>query len=122
MAEENNKLNFCECKTLGEFKNTFKQFHIQDFALRDGISYFDVKTSNVDGTIIGEMFDHQIRMKALYENNKKFFNQVDEKELINEAKKKYLKDRENFIATYGVERLEESRKNYGQYYTPYIPL
>lgn len=119
MAKENNKLNFCECKTLEKFKNTFMQFHIQDFALRDGISYFDVKTSNVDGTIIGEMFDHQIRMKALYENNKKFFNQVDEKELIDEAKKKYLKDRENFIATYGVERLEESRKKYGQYYTPY---
>ena len=42
-----------------------------------------------------------------------------EKERINEAKEKYLKDRENFIATYGVERLEESRKNYGQYYIPY---
>lgn len=33
--------------------------------------------------------------------------------------KKYLKDREIFIATYGTGYLEESRKNYGQYHTPY---
>lgn len=120
MNKINKELKFMECKTLEEFINKYKQYHLQDLALRDGISYFDVTTSNVDGTIIGEQFDHPIRMKAFYENNEKFFKEVNEEELLKEVNEKYRNDIERIFNERGLgEDFKKCKEQFGKYYMPY---
>lgn len=80
--------------TLESFKEAFVMFNKQELALKDNKSYFDVKTSNMDGTIVGETFDNKIRLKALKDNNKEFYSQINETELLLQAKKEYLEDLE----------------------------
>lgn len=113
------ELKFCECETLEEFKERYKIFHVQNLLLQDGLSLFDVKTSNMDGTIIGEQFDHPIRMKYLYENNRKFFSDINEEELLNEVSEMYRKLIDDFINKYGKECLEHEKEIFGKYYIPY---
>ena len=119
MTQEDKELKFCECKTLEEFKERYKIFHVQNFLLHDGLSLFDVKTSNMDGTIIGEQFDHPLRMKCLYENNEKFFNDINEDELMNEVNEMYKELIDNFINKYGEELLKHEKETFGKYYIPY---
>lgn len=88
------KKNFMECESLDEFKEEFLKLYKQECALADGRSYWDVSTSNMDGTFFGEEFDNKIRIKALKDNNKEFFAEINEEELINEAKEIYSKDLE----------------------------
>ena len=88
---------FMEAETLEGFKNLYIVYHKQELALDDGFSYFDVTTSNMDGTFDGEVFDNQIRLKALKDNNKEFLNQVNEDELMEIVKKEYEQDKTNYI-------------------------
>lgn len=99
--EEKTK-KFMECESLDEFKACYVMYHKQERALEDGLSYFNVRESNVDGTIIGEQFDNAIRLKALHENNKEFLQQVNIEELNEEVKVGYKKD---------VEKMNEAEKN-----------
>lgn len=119
MAQKEKALKFCECQTLDEFKDRYKKFHVQNLLLQDGLSLFDVKTSNMDGTMIGEQFDHHIRMKYLYENNEKFLNEINEEELMNEVNETYKKLIDNFINEYGEERFKDGKETFGKYYKPY---
>lgn len=119
MEQNKKELKFCECETIEQFKKKYKEFHLQNLALQDGLSYYDVTCSNVDGTMIGEQFDHPIRMKAFYENNKKFFDEINEEELMKEVNETYQTGINNFINDYGQEELDKSRESYGKYYTPY---
>jgi len=88
---------FMEAETLEEFKEYYIRFHKQELALDDGFSYFDVTTSNADGTFVGEAFDNQIRLKALKDNNKEFLAQVNEDELMEIVKKEFEQDKINYI-------------------------
>lgn len=119
MTQEEKALKFCECRTLDEFKEQYKRFHLQNLLLQDGLSLFDVETSNVDGTIIGEQFDHSIRMKYLYENNEKFLNEINEEELMNEVNEIYKELIDGFINKYGEECFKEGKETVGKYYAPY---
>ena len=85
---------FMERETLEEFIESYKMFRKQELALADGRSYFNVETSNVDGTFIGESFDNAIRIKALNDNNPQFLAQINEEELQAEILKEYQKDLE----------------------------
>jgi hypothetical protein len=89
-----NKKKFMECETLEEFIAKYKMFHKQELALKDGRSYFNVETSNVDGHFFGECFDNAIRVKALNDNNPQFLAQIDEEELQAEILKEYKEDLE----------------------------
>ena len=103
MREKEEKTKkFMECESLEEFKANYIMFHKQERALNDGLSYFNVKESNVDGTFIGEQFDNPLRIKALLENNKEFLQQVNIEELNEEVKTRYEKD---------VEKMNEAKKN-----------
>lgn len=93
-CETNKKKKFMECETLEEFIKDYKMFHKQELALEDGRSYFDVKTSNVDGHFWGESFDNGIRIKALNDNNPQFLAQINEEELQAEILKEYKEDLE----------------------------
>ena len=86
-----------ECDTLADFKEHYIVLHKQELALNDERSYFDVKLSNVDGTIFGEMFDNAIRIKFLNENNPQFLSLVNEEELKEEAKKQYEEDSKQLL-------------------------
>ena len=88
---------FMECETLQEFIEKYKMLHKQELALEDGRSYFDVKTSNVDGHFFGESFDNKIRIKCLNDNNPQFLTQINEKELQTEILKEYKKDLEKYM-------------------------
>ena len=57
------QLKFMQADNLEEFKNMYIVYYKQELALKDGFSYFDVTTSNMDGTFIGEKFDNQIRIR-----------------------------------------------------------
>ncbi len=92
MKEKQKK--FMECETLEEFIKEYKMFHKQELALEDGRSYFDVRTSNIDGNLIGESFDNAIRIKALNDNNPQFLKQINEEELRTEILKEYKEDLE----------------------------
>jgi len=59
-CETNKKKKYMECETLEEFIKDYKMFHKQELALKDGRSYFNVETSNVDGHFWGEYFDNGI--------------------------------------------------------------
>ena len=83
-----------ECETLEEFIKDYKMFHKQELALKDGHSYFNVETSNVDGHFWGEYFDNGIRIKLLNDNNPQFLAQVNEEELQAEILKEYKEDLE----------------------------
>lgn len=89
-----NKKKFMECETLEEFIKDYKMFHKQELALKDGRSYFNVETSNVDGHFWGEYFDNGIRIKALNDNNPQFLAQINEEELQAEILKEYKEDLE----------------------------
>ena len=89
-----NKKKFMECETLEEFIAKYKMFHKQELALKDGRSYFNVETSNVDGHFLGECFDNAIRLKALNDLNPQFLAQIDEEELQAEILKEYKEDLE----------------------------
>lgn len=89
-----NKKKFMECETLEEFITKYKMFHKQELALKDGRSYFNVETSNVDGHFYGECFDNAIRVKALNDLNPQFLAQIDEEELQAEILKEYKEDLE----------------------------
>ena len=89
-----NKKKFMECETLEEFIKDYKMFHKQELALKDGRSYFNVETSNVDGHFLGECFDNAIRVKALNDNNPQFLAQINEEELQSEILKEYKEDLE----------------------------
>lgn len=119
MTQEEKELKFCECQTLDEFKEQYKIFHVQNLLLQDGLSLFDVETSNMDGTIIGEQFDHPIRMMAFYENNEKFFNDINEEELMNEVNEMYKKLIDDFINKHGEECFNRGKERFGTYYKPY---
>ena len=119
MVQEEKELKFCECQTLDKFKKQYKIFHVQNLLLQDGLSLFDVETSNMDGTIIGEQFDHPIRMKAFYENNEKFFKDINEEELMNEVNEMYKKLIDDFINKYGEGCLKHEKETFGKYYNPY---
>jgi len=110
------ELKFCECKDLEDFKKTFFKFHLQDLALQDGVSYFDVSTSNMDGTMIGEQFDHALRMKSFYDNNKHFFEQVNISVLMNDVYEKYQKDINKYIDKCGHSEFDKGKEFYGKYY------
>ena len=62
MTKKEKQKKFMECETLEEFIEKYKMFHKQELALENGRSYFDVKTSNVDGHFLGESFDNAIRI------------------------------------------------------------
>ena len=89
-----NKKKFMECETLEEFIAKYKMFHKQELALKDGRSYFNVETSNVDGHFFGECFDNAIRVKVLNDNNPQFLAQINEEELQSEILKEYKEDLE----------------------------
>ena len=81
-----------ECKSLEDFKRDYIRFKKQEMALEHNCSYFNVETSNVDGTFIGEQFDNAIRMKFIVENNKKFVKEVNLDELNETAKAMFDED------------------------------
>lgn len=93
-CETNKKKKFMERETLEEFIKDYKMFHKQELALKDGRSYFNVETSNVDGHFWGEYFDNGIRIKALNDNNPQFLAQINEEELQAEILKEYKEDLE----------------------------
>ena len=95
MAQEKVK-KFMECDSLEDFKKKYVVFHKQRKALEDGFSYWDVKTSNMDGTPIGEEFDNEIRIKALKDNNQEYLNQSDIEELDRLVEEEYKKDKEEY--------------------------
>lgn len=80
--------------TIEEFKEAYIRLFKQELALKDGRSYFDVTTSNIDGTLIGEMFDNPIRISILKQMNEEFSKQVNFEELNKEAEELYKKDLE----------------------------
>ena len=94
MIKKDKQKKFMECETLEEFIEKYKIFHKQELALGDGRSYFDVKTSNIDGHFFGESFDNAIRIKFLNDNNPQFLTQINEEELQAEILKEYKKDLE----------------------------
>ena len=77
-----------------KFKQTLLIYYMQEEALKHNISYFDVTTSNMDGTIFGEMFDNSIRIKMFKNMNPEFAKKLNEDELIAEAKENFNKDYE----------------------------
>ena len=89
---DNKQLKFMQADSLEDFKNMYIAYYKQELALKDGLSYFDVTTSNMDGTFVGEEFDNPIRIKALRDNNKEFLKQVDEDELMKIVHEEYQKD------------------------------
>lgn len=92
MTKKEKQKKFMECETLEEFIEKYKMFHKQELALENGRSYFDVKTSNVDGHFLGESFDNAIRIKALNDNNPQLLAQINEEELQAEILKEYEAD------------------------------
>lgn len=85
--------------TFEEFKEQLIRYLKQECALKDDRSYWDVETSNVDGTFIGEMFDNPVRISILKQNNPEFTSMIDENEVKKEAEALYLED---------LKRIEES--------------
>ena len=94
MCKKDTQKKFLECETLEEFIEKYKLFHKQELALDDGRSYFDVKTSNVDGNFIGEDFDNAIRVRFIKENNPQFLAQINEEKLQEEILEEYKRDLE----------------------------
>lgn len=92
MSKKNKQLKLMECKSLEDFKHKYIRFKKQEMALEHNCSYFNVETSNMDGTFIGEQFDNAIRMKFIVENNKKFVEQVNLDELNKSAKVMFDED------------------------------
>ena len=93
-GETNKNKKFMECESLEDFIKDYKMFHKQELALKDGRSYFDVETSNVDRHFLGEYFDNGIRIKSLNDNNPQFLAQINEEELQAEILKEYKEDLE----------------------------
>ena len=79
-----------DIKTLEEFKDTLMILYKQEWAIRDGLSYWEAQD-----TLVGEALDNKIRMNQLKENNPQFYSQIPNKlAFIKEAKLAYLRDRE----------------------------
>lgn len=89
MAETKKPKAFMEYDTLEDFKKAFIFFNMQQFALDDENTFLDPTTSNVDGTLQGEMFDNCIRLRFIKENNPEFMKQINEEELLEIARKGY---------------------------------
>ena len=85
-----------EAENLEDFKDMYLTFHKQEIALAYGFSYFDVTTSNADGTILGEKMDNACRVQFLHENNKQFLEQIDEEMLMRQAREEVESDMEKY--------------------------
>jgi hypothetical protein len=75
-----------------EYKEYLTKLYMQEEALKNKMSYFDVLSSNMDGTFIGEAFDNPIRIKITKMENPEFAELVNDDELKAEARKRFLED------------------------------
>lgn len=75
-----------------EFKERYILYKKQEFALEKGFSYFDVTTSNMDGTFFGEEFDNPIRIKALKAEYPEFCTDENIEAFDKEAREEFEKD------------------------------
>lgn len=85
--------SFMKCDTFDEFERQFIFLHKQKFALKEKRSYLDFRISNMDGTFYGEEFDNDIRISFLKRNNQCFYEIIDEKMMIDNAKEIYEQDK-----------------------------
>lgn len=79
-------------ETIEEYREYLIKLFMQEEALKNKMSYFDVTTSNMDGTFIGEAFDNPIRIKITKMENPEFAELVNDEELKEEARKRFLED------------------------------
>jgi len=84
---------FMEYDTYEEFEKRFILLHKQELALKEGRSYFDVSTSNMDGTAVGEMFDNPLRIEFIKRNNPEFYKRLNYDEALERARKEYEEDK-----------------------------
>ena len=84
-----------------EFKQRYILEKAQFFALKEEYSYYDVRTSNIDGTFIGEEFDNQIRLHALKKQNAEFVEKLGLEELDRLAEERWKVDKQRSIEKYG---------------------
>ena len=92
-----------EYKNLEEFKDTLFMYLKQKHALADGRSYFDVETSNVDGTFIGEEADNGVRIGIMKQYYPEYMSQINFEELDSLALEQYKKDLQEYLDKYGDE-------------------
>lgn len=84
---------FIECSTIDEFKKRYLMYLKQDCALEDNRSYFDVATSNMDGTLFGEQFDNGIRLKFMEKDYPEWIEELGGKDALMEiARAEYKHD------------------------------
>ena len=93
MAEDNKEKKFMEYDTYEEFEKRFILLHKQELALKEGRSYFDVTTSNMDGTLVGERFDNSVRIEFIKRNNPEFYKRLDYEETMKRVRKEYEEDK-----------------------------
>lgn len=86
---------------LEEFKKRYILEKAQEYALKEGYSYYNIKTSNVDGTFIGEKFDNQIRLATLIKQNAEYATNELIAEMNVEALEKWKVDKQKSIEKYG---------------------
>lgn len=84
-----------------EFKQRYILEKAQLFALKEKYSYYDVRTSNVGGTFIGEEFDNQIRLHFLKKQNAEFVEKLGLEELDRLAEEHFKIDKQRSIEKYG---------------------
>jgi hypothetical protein len=84
-----------------EFKQRYILEKAQFFALKEEYSYYDVRTSNIDGTFIGEEFDNQIRLHVLKKQNAEFVEKLGLEELDRLAEERWKVDKQRSIEKYG---------------------
>lgn len=89
--------------TLEEFKTSLLNLYRQEAALEHNMSYFDVTTSNADGTIIGEKFDNPIRIHITKQLNPDFVTEINEGEIKEQAKQMFIEDCEK----HGIELIDD---------------
>ena len=82
-----NSGTFMKCNSVEEYKNTFIKLYKQELALKDNRSYWEFQDN-----FVGELFDNQIRIKALKENNKELRRSFNETSLFKLAKAEYKRD------------------------------
>ena len=86
-----------EYADIEEFKKRYILERAQYYALKEDYSYYDPQTSNVDGTMVGETFDNEIRLHFLKKSNKEFMEQLGEEELDRLAQEKWKEDKQKSI-------------------------
>lgn len=84
-----------------EFKERYILEKAQFYALKENYSYYDVETSNIDGTFIGEEFDNLIRLQALKNQNPDFIKELNIDELDKLAEERWKVDKQRSIEKYG---------------------